>query len=153
MNHPPRIARNLPQRLHRQAGVMLLEALLAILIFSIGILAIVGMQATAIQDLGEAKYRSDAAFLANQLVADMWSNSNKLADYDYPGSGAAPAILSDWMTSVNARLPGSTTFPPIIDVNGNTITVTMRWQQARDSEKGIDAGARVYTTVAFISCC
>ena len=32
----------------RQAGVMLLEALIAIFIFSVGILAMLGMQATAI---------------------------------------------------------------------------------------------------------
>jgi type IV pilus assembly protein PilV len=134
-----------------QAGVMLLEALLAILIFSIGILAIVGMQATAIQDVGEAKYRSDAAFLANQVIADMWSNSSKLADYEYAGSGAPPALLADWVGGVQARLPGSDNFPPIIDVDGNTITVTVRWQQARD--RGINAGARNYTTVAYISCC
>ena len=139
------------QGARHQAGVMLLEALLAILIFSIGILAIVGMQATAIQDVGEAKYRSDAAFLANQVIADMWSNSTKLADYEYPGSGAPPALLADWVGSVQARLPGSNSFPPIIDVDGNTITVTVRWQQARDA--GINAGARTYTTVAYISCC
>jgi type IV pilus assembly protein PilV len=146
-------ARQAAHQMKHQAGVMLLEALLAILIFSIGILAIVGMQATAIQDLGEAKYRSDAAFLANQVIADMWGNSTKLDDYDYPGSGAAPALLADWISSVEKRLPGSNNFPPVIDVNGNTVTVTVRWQQARDSDKGIDAGARTYTTVAYISCC
>jgi type IV pilus assembly protein PilV len=139
--------------MHQQAGVMLLEALLAMLIFSIGILAIVGMQATAIQDLGEAKYRSDASFLANQVVADMWSNSSKLADYAYNGGGVPPAVIEDWVNSVEAKLPGANNFPPIIIVNGNVVTVTVRWQQSRDSEKGIDAGARTYTTVAYISCC
>jgi type IV pilus assembly protein PilV len=153
MNNRMRLARQSVRDVKHQAGVMLLEALLAILIFSIGILAIVGMQATAIQDLGEAKYRSDAAFLANQVIADMWGNSSKLDDYDYPGSGAPPAQIADWIGNVESRLPGSNAFPPIIDVNGNTVTVTVRWQQARDSEKGIDAGARTYTTVAYISCC
>ena len=63
------------------------------------------------------------------------------------------------MSSVNAHLPGAASFPPIIDVvqdpvlNSTTVTVTVRWQQSRDSEKGIDAGARRYTTVAYISCC
>jgi type IV pilus assembly protein PilV len=142
-----------------QAGVMLLEALLAMLIFSIGILAVVGMQATAIQDMGEAKYRSDAAFLANQVVADMWSNSTKIADYQYGGGGPPPQVIDNWVSSVEAKLPGAANFPPIIDVvqnpatNLNTVTVTVRWQQARDSDKGIGAGARTFTTVAYISCC
>jgi type IV pilus assembly protein PilV len=145
--------------MQQQAGVMLLEALLAMLIFSIGILAIVGMQATALQDLGEAKYRSDASFLANQVVADMWSNSSKIADYQYGGGGVPPQVIEAWVDSVQAKLPGASNFPPIIDVVHNaatnmyTVTVTVRWQQSRDSEKGIDAGARAYTTVAYISCC
>jgi hypothetical protein len=83
----------------------------------------------------------------------MWSNSTKLDQYTYPGSGTPPEVIEDWLNSVNAHLPGANSFPPIIDVDGNTVTVTMRWQQARDSGKGIDAGARQYTTVAYISCC
>ena len=36
----------------RQSGVMLLEALIAILIFSLGILGLVGMQASAVRASG-----------------------------------------------------------------------------------------------------
>ena len=56
----------------RQSGVMLIEALIALLIFSVGILGIVGMQSAAVQASGDAKYRSDAALLANQLIGRMW---------------------------------------------------------------------------------
>jgi type IV pilus assembly protein PilV len=135
-----------------QQGVMLLEALIALLIFSIGILAIVGMQANAIQDLGEAKYRTDAAFLANQLVAEMWSNSQQLATYQYGGSGAVPPQIQDWLTTVQRRLPGADRFPPTIELGANnTVTVTVRWQQARD--KSVSAPAHSYRTVAYITCC
>ena len=111
-----------------QAGVMLLEALIAILIFSVGILAIVGMQATAVQDLGEAKYRTEAAFLANRAVAQMWgaigTDPNKvqanLTKYAYGGSGSPPAPLVDWVDSVEAALPGAKDFPPIIAVAATT---------------------------------
>jgi type IV pilus assembly protein PilV len=44
---------------------MLLEALIAILIFSFGILGLVGLQANAINLSTDAKYRADAALLAN----------------------------------------------------------------------------------------
>jgi type IV pilus assembly protein PilV len=131
---------------------MLLEALIALLIFSIGILAIVGMQANAVQDLGEAKYRTDAAFLANQVVAEMWSNSQQLASYAYGGSGAVPAGLQQWMDTVQRRLPGADRFPPIIELGvNNTVTVTVRWQQARDASTS--APAHSYRTVAYITCC
>ena len=41
-----------------QAGVMLIEALIGILIFSIGILALIGMQGAAIRNTTDARYRS-----------------------------------------------------------------------------------------------
>ena len=49
-----------------ERGVMLIEALVAILIFSIGILAVVGMQAIAIKDVTSAKYRSEATQAASR---------------------------------------------------------------------------------------
>jgi len=153
MNRQPTRSRMLrPLRAAHQTGVMLLEALIALLIFSLGILAIVGMQATAIQDMGEAKYRSDAAFLANQILADMWANSAQLATYAWAGGGAAPAQLQSWVATVQNRLPGAAAYPPVITVGANnTVTVTVRWQQARD--KSTAAPPHRYTTVAYITCC
>ena len=59
--------------------------------------------------MGEAKYRTDAAFLANQVIADMWSNCATIsADYVYDGSGAPPAAIENWVATVEARLPGAT---------------------------------------------
>ena len=54
---------------------MLLEALVAILIFSIGILAMVAMQAVAIKQTGDANYRTRATLLANRLIGQMWVSS------------------------------------------------------------------------------
>jgi len=62
---------SLPSR-HIQRGSMLLEALISILIFSIGILGIVGLQANSIKISSDAKYRSDASLLANQYLGSMW---------------------------------------------------------------------------------
>ena len=141
-----------------QAGVMLLEALIAILIFSVGILAIVGMQATAVQDLGEAKYRTQAAFLANRVISQMWGGMGNapagvqanLTPYAYGGSGAVPPVLSDWVSTVNNSLPGATSFPPIIQVNlDNSVMVTVRWQAARDKANG--AQPHSYRTIAYIN--
>jgi len=56
-------------------GVMLLEALIAILIFSIGILAVVGMQTTTIKNVTDSKHRTEAAFLANKLLSQMWTDA------------------------------------------------------------------------------
>jgi type IV pilus assembly protein PilV len=135
----------------KQSGVMLLEALIALLIFSVGILAIVGMQASAFQDMGESKYRTDAAFLANQVIAEMWSNAQNLDDYVYDGAGAPPAAIANWVNTVKARLPGVDANPPVIarDKITNAMTVTVSWQQARD--KSVSAPAHSYRAVAYIN--
>jgi type IV pilus assembly protein PilV len=142
----------------QQTGVMLLEALIAILIFSVGILAIVGMQATAVQDQGEAKYRTEAAFLANRVVGQMWGAMGNvqgnvqanLAQFAYAGGGAVPPGIQPWVTTVQTMLPGATAFPPTIAVNAdNSVVVTVRWQAPRDKANG--APPHNYQTIAYIN--
>jgi len=85
------IGRKLSGRIaQQQRGSVLLEAMIAILIFSMGILAIVGLQAASLKAVSESKYRVDASFLANQVVSDMWVDRNNLASYVWDGSGTAP---------------------------------------------------------------
>lgn len=114
----------------RQRGATLLEALIGILIFSVGILALVGMQSLAIKHMSDAKYRSDAAFFANEIIGQMWGNRANLGTYAYPGAGAPPATINPWVTSIQNALPGVTAAAnlPIITVAGTTVTVTVRWQ-------------------------
>jgi type IV pilus assembly protein PilV len=114
----------------RQRGATLLEALIGILIFSIGILALVGMQALAIKHMSDAKYRSDAAFFASEIIGQMWVNRASLGTYAYAGAGAPPAAIDSWVTSIQNALPGVTAAAnlPIITVAGTTVTVTVRWQ-------------------------
>lgn len=61
-NHCPR----------RQTGSMILEAMIAVLVFSLGVLGIVGLQAASIKASTDAKYRSEANLLANELIGRMW---------------------------------------------------------------------------------
>lgn len=58
-----------------QAGSFLLEALIGILIFSFGILGIVGLQAQSLRHTGESEYRAEAVYLANSLVSQMWADN------------------------------------------------------------------------------
>ena len=113
-----------------QRGATLLEALIGILIFSVGILALVGMQALAIKHMSDAKYRSDAAFFANEIIGQMWVNRGSLGSYAYVGTGTPPAAIDSWVTSIQNALPGVTAAAnrPIIAVAGTTVTVTVRWQ-------------------------
>lgn len=132
----------------RQRGASLLEALIGILIFSIGILALVGMQALAIKHMSDAKYRSDAAFLANEIIGEMWVNRTSLGSYHFPEGDPMPAAINSWVTSIQNALPGVTAAPntlPIIIVAGTTVTVTVRWR--------LPGGADVHRhiTMAYIN--
>jgi type IV pilus assembly protein PilV len=128
--------------LKRERGVMLIEALIAILIFSIGILAVVGMQGSAIKNITDAKVRSDAGFLANELMAQIWTDAGNVNLYAYPGSGAVPVRLQGWITRVNSRLPGSTVVPPIVAITppvppstGTQVQITLRWQLPEEASQ------------------
>src|SRR5207249_11383455 len=101
----------------RENGVMLLEALIAILIFSIGILAVVGLQAVSIRNVTDSKHRTEAAFLANNLLSQMWTDAANIARHADPGSGGVPTRLTGWVADVNGRLPAAAT-PPSVPVTG-----------------------------------
>ena len=129
-----------------QSGVMLLEALIGILIFSLGILAMVGMQAMSIRLATDSRERAEAANLAGQLVGEMWLNRSTLASYQYAGSGTAPAALTNWIAQLDAALPNAATYPPIVNVSpvtwpsvvpaatlGTQTTVTLRWKSPTDT--------------------
>ena len=124
-----------------QTGSVILEALIAILIFSMGILALVGMQATAINNVSDAKYRSTAGFMANQIVGTIWATrlnttianaSNVIVANPDPtfacnpcGAANGNAYTQAWMASgVAAELPNGT---GSIAINGTQVTVSVGW--------------------------
>jgi type IV pilus assembly protein PilV len=124
-----------------QSGVMLLEALIGILIFSLGILAMVGMQAMGIKLATDSRDRAEASNLAAQLVGDMWLHRTTLASYQYAGTGTAPAALTTWIAQVDASLPNAAATPPVVTVGasplgaavGTQTTVTLQWRNPTDT--------------------
>lgn len=106
----------------KQSGIALLEALIAILIFSMGILAVMGLQAVSISNTLMGKYRSDAAFLANAVVGRMWADAPNLASYNGTTSYAPKDA---WKAQVASTLPNGT---GAISVSGSDVTVTVTWQ-------------------------
>jgi type IV pilus assembly protein PilV len=127
-----------------QRGMFLLEALIGILIFSMGILAVVGLVASAIANVSDANYRTDASLLANRIIGEMWVDRGNLASYQY-SSGTPPSVLTNWVNAVNNTLPGASTIPPTIAVAGNTVTVTISWKPPRATT------AHIFSAVALIS--
>lgn len=136
--------------LNRQRGAMLLEALVGLLIFSIGILGMVGMQAASIQNTAAASYRTEASYLTNQIISTMWADKDNLAAYSLNAGGARCATgasntanpnLAAWLQNDVSRLPGNASAASgvqglqqqiVIGAN-NLVTVTLCWQGPKDA--------------------
>jgi type IV pilus assembly protein PilV len=117
----------------KMAGFMLIESLLAMLIFSIGILALVGFQGMSIKLVGDSKQRANAAFVASHIEGELWAvNPANLADC--AGSFEPPSSSScagDW----GARLVGLPNGVAEVEVNGSQVTLTITWQQPGADEE------------------
>ena len=126
-----------------QSGVMLLEALIASLIFSLGILGVVGMQASAVKASRDAKYRTDAALLANELIGEMWSTTRDPAILQSRFQGDCDDALGcshvtdgdlylSWRGRVRQTLPGADTNDPYVYVG----PVSAAWAPASGCAPG-----------------
>ena len=131
---------------------MLLEALIGLLIFSLGVLALVAMQSVSISSVSNAKYRVEAAFAAEEIMNYMWvtdpTPANLQSGFAYPGGNSI--YLQNWVTRIqnsSTGLPGAGTYPPTVIVGAPTgcpnpmpapptfpsgcvtpVTVTIRWK-------------------------
>lgn len=129
---------------------MLLEVLIALLIFSLGVLGLVGLQANAVQQSGQAKYRADAALLADDLVGRMWVSDRSTTTLNTEFAEEDGAEYQAWKARVETTLPGVADNPPSIafetvaplpallgsgtegastDLTASTrVTITLRWK-------------------------
>ena len=137
----------------KQIGSVILEALIAILIFSLGILSLVGMQATAITTVSDAQYRSTAGFLADEMVGTIWAtrqNSTTINQSDVmnanpdstfqcgpcsAASNVGNAYTQAWFSNeVSAELPNGAASIVMVTFNASSmVTVTVGWQSPKDA--------------------
>ena len=142
MNHHRNSAR-------RQAGISLIEALIALAIMAIGMLGIVGVQSTLRSTSDVAKQRGEATRLA-QMEIERWRAFLTLSG----GTG----------TNYNSLPPGTFTDPPIVGVNatytrsrtvsvlptprfGKSVSVQVTW----DDRSGQTQSVQLSTLIAGIS--
>ena len=133
-----------------QAGSVLLEALVALLLFSFGALGLLGLQAVSIKNTADAKYRADASYLTNQIIARMWVDRANMDNYAHRPTGAACAYtgtasantnVTGWLAQIGALLPGVVAGPPgttqiqvTTPVAGTKeIKVTVCWQAPQET--------------------
>ena len=127
-----------------QRGFSLLEVLISVLIFSLGVLALVNLQATAVRLGTDARLRADATFLADQLFARMLISApadaglfahrtTNGATCTPSGAAASTPSATEWLTEVAQTLPGAVADRQQIVVGADgQVTVTVCWRQGED---------------------
>ena len=112
--------RPMKRRTLRQAGFSLIEVLVVLVLFSIGLLGLVAMQARATQVSVSAEDTTRAALLANELASAMWgANSVTLAS----------GVIDTWNTRVaNASERGVPNGVGTVVVAANVATITVTWR-------------------------
>ncbi|WP_353235737.1 fimbrial assembly protein [Diaphorobacter ruginosibacter] len=103
----------------RQRGAALIESLVAVLLFSLGVLGLIGLQTRAIGMAGEADERNRAALLADAAAASMWqANSITLAS----------DALQAWKDEVAGQLPNGTGSITAVGGVDRTADVEITWR-------------------------
>jgi len=117
----------------RVRGFMLIEVLVSILIFSIGVLALVGLQAKMTRAQTASKVRADAAFLADELVGVMWSDLKNVAlgQYDQNTCANYPRC-QDWQAKVSQSLPSGNGSVQKVGTSAGAVQITITWKQGSD---------------------
>ena len=116
-----------------------LEALIAILIFSMGILALVGLQASMVKNTTDSKFRGDASYIAQQRIGAIWADPENSSTY------------VEANTDISALLPGGkrTVTEPI----SNQFRVTVGWTEPGETPAANATTAPCFMIVAHCYTC
>jgi len=83
-----------------QQGVVLLEALIAILLFSMGVLALVGLQGAMVKNTSDANFRAAASLIAQQRIGQIWADPGNAITY-LATSAVVSSLPSGTLTVTN----------------------------------------------------
>jgi type IV pilus assembly protein PilV len=133
-----------PQIRHAQRGAFLLESLIGILIFSLGVLGIVGLQAQAIRFTNDSEYRAEAVYLANSLISQMWADDRATLKNNYDSVVNGPKFVA-FVADVQNGMRGAVfprdpvvkvdtaDLPPRVTINSSVVQVQIFWQLPGDT--------------------
>jgi len=138
---------------YQQTGAYLLEALIGILIFALGVLGIVGLQAASLRTTTDNSLRAEAVFAATQLMGQMWADvqGNLVANYS---SATAGATYTSWAAELKSAQGGAWVQDPTVDFNhascsaapsptSSSVFIEIFWQSP-------DGGQHNYATCGLI---
>jgi type IV pilus assembly protein PilV len=144
-----------PMRARRARGFTLVETLVALLALSIGLLGVAGLQLNGLRANQSSAWRSQATYLAYDILDRMRANRANRSDYVVGTSAeeaaaddaaeeagepraarqaTAAADLSSWKTNLDNVLPlgdGTISFE---GAGNNIVVVTVQWNDTREAD-------------------
>ena len=117
----PRIARD-------QRGMALLECLMALLIFSVGLLGLLGLEARVMNISVDSEDRNRAALFAGELSSQMWLNGTVT-----PVTADYAALLASVSDQTKGGVPGGVVTVVPVAGTTNAADITVTWQQTSDT--------------------
>ena len=124
-------------------GATLLEVLIAVVVLAIGLLGFAALQSTSLQSGHSSYQRSQATWLAYDMLDRMRANPDNLAEYAFAlpatppvcipnltasGSGAA-RDRTEWLNAIACQLRPNGNGN--VEVSNTTVVVNVRWVDAR----------------------
>lgn len=127
---PPRARALSRLRARAQSGIVLLEALLAIVMLAIGLLGTIGLQARAYSALSDAGMRAEATIAADKLLGVMGNDQLNLAQYALADNATPGTRLQAWYAETRTFIPGARVVvgvTPSADLTRTEVVITIRW--------------------------
>jgi len=117
---------------YRQQGSVLIEAMVALVIFSMGVLALVGLQSAMIKNSSDNRYRAEAQLIAQTHIANMMAYGGDAANY----------ITQVDKDKIKSQLPnGTLTFSALTNT---MVTVTVGWQLPGGNRHQVNASSYLF---------
>ena len=116
--------------LKKQSGSFVIEALISILLFAVGIVALMMVMAQSTNQSGLSKVRNDASYLAGELIGDLWvSVSSTGASSTAVSLGSVD--ISAWQSRVATVMPPGSAATVSYPTNTG-INILIQWPDAKD---------------------
>jgi type IV pilus assembly protein PilV len=140
-----------------QRGMTLIEILVAIVVLSIGLLGLAGLQLKGLQVSQGSTYRWQAAMLAEDIADRIRADQSDAGSYalalatnppTITGVPGADAAVSEWWARVQA-LPGATAAITAVAGSPNAITIQIGWVDTRAQRGAGDKSTSTNNTGAY----
>ena len=140
-------------RVHRQRGISMVEALVALVVIGVGMLGIAGLYLSSLQASRSAKLRSHAVELASSIADRIRANREAAAAYNTAAYGGEPAEhdceaarctadnlaeddLAQWLLDIRDTLPGAEAVTGTVAVTdraapeSDNYLISVTWREA-----------------------